>query len=291
MRAAAIAASRSTLADVFALAKPRVTTLVLMTTATGLYLAPGTRPFALVLTALGGVALVVAGANALNMYLERDVDARMTRTKNRPLPAGRLEPRVALVVGVTWSAIAVPLITWLVNPLTGFLAALALVLYVCAYTPLKRRSTSALLVGAIPGAMPPLLGWTAVTGSLDGPGLALFLTLYVWQLPHFIAISMFRAEDYARAGLKVVPVEHGVSGAKQRIALYSLLMLAVSLQVVRTGVGGGFYLAAAFALGGGLVTLAIYGMQRHADERWARWYFLYTLVYLPALYISLLVSK
>src|SRR5262245_5371775 len=190
-----------------------------MTTATGLYLAPGARPLQLVLAALGGVALIVAGANALNMYLERDVDALMARTKNRPLPSGRMEPSVALWFGIGCSAVAVPAITWLVNPLTGFLAALSLVLYVCAYTPLKRRSTAALLVGAVPGAMPPLLGWTAVTGSLDAPGLALFLTLYVWQLPHFIAISMFRAEDYARAGLKVVPVEPGVGGAKQRIAL------------------------------------------------------------------------
>jgi protoheme IX farnesyltransferase len=114
--------------------------------------------------------------------------------------------------------------------------------------------------------------------------------LFVWQLPHFIAISLFRADEYARAGLKVVPIERGVEGAKLRIAIYSLLMLMVSLQVVRTGIGGAFYLAAALALGGGLVTMAVYGLGRGGDARWARWYFFYTLIYLPALFIALVVS-
>jgi heme o synthase len=225
------------------------------------------------------------------MYLERDVDALMTRTRNRPLPAGRLEPQVALWFGVSTSVVAVPLLTMRVNPLTGFLAALSLVLYVLAYTPLKRRSTAALVVGAIPGAMPPLLGWTAATGELSAPGLALFLILFVWQLPHFIAISIFRVDEYTRAGLKVVPAVRGLAAAKQQIALYSLLMVAVSLQVVRAGIGGAFYLAAALALGGGLVTLAAYGLSRAGDAKWARWYFLYTLVYLPSLLGALALSQ
>jgi protoheme IX farnesyltransferase len=224
------------------------------------------------------------------MYLERDVDGLMARTRGRPLPAGRMHPTVALIFGVAASAIAVPFITFAVNPLTGALAALSLVLYVLVYTPMKRRSTAALLVGAIPGAMPPLMGWTAATGALDAGGIALFLILFVWQLPHFIAISLFRADEYRAAGLKIVPVERGVDGAKERIALYSLLMMAVSLQVVRIGIGGVFYLAVALAFGGGLVTLALYGLGKDARERWARWYFLYTLVYLPALFIALVVS-
>jgi protoheme IX farnesyltransferase len=197
---------------------------------------------------------------------------------------------VALFCGLLWSALAIPLLTFAVNPLTGFLAGLSLVLYVLVYTPMKRRSTAALLVGAVPGAIPPLMGWTAATGSLGSGGVALFLILFVWQLPHFIAISLFRAEEYKAAGLKVVPIERGVQGAKERIAFYSLLMLAVSLQVVRAGIGGAFYLAAALALGGGLVTLALYGLSREARDKWARWYFLYTLVYLPALFIALVVS-
>jgi protoheme IX farnesyltransferase len=264
--------------------------MVLITTLGGLWLPSGRLPLPLVLLTLVGVALVVAGANALNMYIERDVDGLMERTRNRPLPAGRMVPEVALAFGIFTSAASVPLLTFGVNPLTGFLAALSLVLYVLVYTPLKRYSTVALLVGAVPGAMPPLIGWTAATGRLDAGGLALFLVLFVWQLPHFIAISIFRADEYSRAGIKIVPVESGLEGAKWRIAFYSLGMMSVSLEVVRTGIGGAFYLAAALALGGGLVTLAIYGLQREAGARWARWYFRYTIVYLPALFAALVVS-
>jgi protoheme IX farnesyltransferase len=264
--------------------------MVLVTTTAGLLLAPTTVAPSLMLAALAGVALVVAGANALNMYLERDVDALMTRTRNRPLPAGRLQPEVALYFGVACAVVAVPLLAVAVNPLTAFLAALSLVLYVLAYTPLKRKSTAALIVGAVPGAMPPLLGWTAATGSLDAPGIALFLILFVWQLPHFLAISIFRVDEYTRAGLKVVPAVRGLPAARLQIGVYSLLMLAVSLQVFRAGIGGPFYVAAALALGGGLVTLAAYGLGRNGDARWARWYFLYTLVYLPSLMAALALS-
>jgi protoheme IX farnesyltransferase len=286
----AVATARSPLADVIALGKPRITFMVLITTTTGLFLAPGALSASLIAVTLFGVALVVAGANALNMYLERDVDALMTRTRNRPLPAGRLRPEVALWFGIAAAVVAVPLLTIEVNALTGFLAALSLVVYVLAYTPLKRRSTAALLVGAVPGAMPPLLGWTAATGSLTRPGIALFLILFVWQLPHFLAISIFRIDEYRRAGLKVVPATAGLHAAKQQIALYSVMMLAVSLQVFRAGIGGGFYVASALALGGGLVTLAAYGLGRGGDQKWARWYFFYTLVYLPSLLTALVLS-
>jgi heme o synthase len=273
--------------DLIALGKPRITFMVLVTTLGGFWLAPTPHPGALAAVLALGMTLVVAGANALNMYLERDVDALMARTRNRPLPRGAFAPGVALAFGIATAAVAIPLLTFAVNPLTGFLGAVSLVLYVLVYTPMKRRSTAALLVGAIPGAMPPLMGWTGATGTLGAGGVALFLILFVWQLPHFIAISLFRADEYRAAGLKIVPVERGVSGAKQRIALYSALLLAVSLQVVRVGIGGPVYLAAALLLGGGMVTLAIYGLQRHVDARWARWYFFYTLVYLPGLFAAL----
>jgi protoheme IX farnesyltransferase len=281
----------SRLGDVVALAKPRITFMVLCTTACGMWLAPGPSGGAHAALALVGVALVVAGANALNMYLERDVDALMARTRNRPLPAGRLTPEVALTFGLTSGAAAVLLLTFAVNPLTGFLAATSLVLYVLAYTPLKRRTTAALLIGAVPGAMPPLLGWTAATGSLDAPGIALFLVLFVWQLPHFIAISLFRADDYARAGLKVVPVERGVLGAKLRIALYSAMQLLVSLYLARLGVAGTAYTVAATALGAAMLGLALAGLSPRAGDRWARVYFAATLVYLPALLGALALAR
>ncbi len=289
-QATARAGAFGVVADLIALGKPRITFMVLVTTLGGFWLAPGALNHATLWFTLAGMTLVVAGANALNMYLERDVDALMERTRNRPLPRGRLAPEVALGFGIATSAIAVPLLTFAVNPLTGFLGALSLVLYVLVYTPMKRRSTAALLVGAVPGAMPPLMGWTAATGHLSPPGIALFLILFIWQLPHFIAISLHRADEYKAAGLKIVPVERGIAGAKQRIALYSALMLAVSLQVVRVGIGGPLYLAAALALGGGLVTLALYGLQRDAGRRWARWYFFYTLVYLPGIFAALMVG-
>jgi protoheme IX farnesyltransferase len=289
--ASALPRPLATLAALVELGKPRITFMVLVTTAVGLWLAPGAHPVTLIVTTLLGTTLVVAGANALNMYLERDVDALMTRTRNRPLPSGRLPAEAALVFGVGTSATAIPLLTFGVNPLTGGLGALSLVIYVLAYTPLKRRSTAALLVGAVPGAMPPLMGYTALTDRLDAAGVALFLILFVWQLPHFIAISLFRADEYRAAGLKIVPVERGVDGAKLRIAFYSLLMMAVSLQIVRAGVGGAFYLAAALALGGGLVALGFYGLQRDPGKRWARWYFLYTLIYLPGLLVALVLSR
>jgi protoheme IX farnesyltransferase len=279
------------LAAVIELAKPRITFMVLITTAVGLWLAPGPHAPVLLLCTLLGTTLVVAGANALNMYLERDVDALMSRTRNRPLPSGRLPAEAALAFGVATSAVSLPLLSFGVNPLTGALGAISLIIYVLAYTPLKRKSTAALLVGAVPGAMPPLMGWTAVTGRLDAAGVALFLILFVWQLPHFIAISLFRADEYKAAGLKIIPVERGIEGAKLRIAFYSLLMMAVSLQVVRAGIGGAFYLGAALALGGGLVALGFYGLQRDPGRRWARWYFLYTLIYLPGLLVALVLSR
>ncbi len=176
-------------ADLVALAKPRITLMVVITTAGGLWLAHRSGAAALaasaVICALFGTALIVAGANALNMFLERDIDARMDRTKNRPLPAGRMAPKVALFFGVGASSLAVPVLAIGVNSLTAFLAVLANVIYVLAYTPLKQRSHHALLVGAIPGAIPPLLGWTAGTNSISAAGLVLFAVLFLWQVPHF----------------------------------------------------------------------------------------------------------
>ena len=280
------------LKDVVALAKPQITFMVLCTTLGGLWIAPGHLGVALVAATLAGVTLVVAGANALNMYLERDVDGLMTRTQNRPLPTGRMAPETALAFGLLWSALGVPLLTFAVNPLTGFLGALSIVLYVLAYTPLKRKTTAALLVGAIPGAMPPLLGWTAATGSLDKPGLALFLVMFLWQLPHFIAISLFRASEYKRAGLKVLPAECGVHGSKQRIVLYTLLLVAASLQIVRLGVGGRFYPSAAYFLGAIFLGMAGWGLRTREparDHRCAKRLFFYSLIYLPLLFVAMVI--
>ena len=195
--------------DLLLLAKPRLSGLVVLTTAGGVALAPGRIGVGRAVVSIVGTAAVVGAANALNCWLERDVDARMRRTRDRPLPAGRVEPFVAFALGIAIPIFALPVLALVASPLTALLAFLALVVYVAVYTPMKRRSTLALFVGAVPGAIPPLMGWTAVTGRLDAGGLALFALLFAWQLPHFLAISIYLAEDYARGGLQVFALVHG----------------------------------------------------------------------------------
>ena len=290
------AAARPAIAfgDLIALGKPRITMMVLITTAAGIWLAPSPLPLARAVVTLLGVALVVAAANALNMVLERDVDELMRRTRNRPLPAGRLTPEIAVAFAIFCAVMALPLVRFGANPLTAALSLLSLLLYVGVYTPLKRRSTWALVVGAVPGAIPPLLGWTASTGHLEAPGLALFGVLFVWQIPHFIAISMFRADEYARAGLKVVAVVRGIDGARWRIAAWSVVQFAASLAVVKAGLGGRFYEGAAFALGAVLLALCGFGLRPMSCEqtnRWARWFFLYSIVYLPVLFAAMVLGR
>ena len=277
--------------DVVALGKPRLATLVLCTTAGGLRLAPGHRDGLSAAVLLVGTALVVGSANALNNFLERDVDALMRRTRDRPLPAGRLDPWVALVVGLGIPSLALPALALFTNGLTATLAALALFTYVVLYTPLKRKTPLALFVGAVPGAIPPLMGWTAVTGRLDAGGLALFALLFCWQLPHFLAVSMYLKEDYARGGFRVFAVVRGDGATRSWAAATSLLLVPVSLTLLPLGLAGPFYGGVAALAGVGLAGYALTGMwQRGAAHRWARNFFLLTLAYLTLLFAALLVS-
>jgi protoheme IX farnesyltransferase len=273
--------------DVVALAKPRITALVIVTTAGGLWLAPVRASAATVTWALLGTVLIVAGANALNMYIEREIDGRMARTRSRPLPSGRLSPRVALWFGVVTSAVAVPVLALGVNATTALLAVLANLSYVLAYTPLKQRSHHALLVGAVPGAMPPLLGWTAATGRIDVAGMVLFGVLFLWQVPHFLAISIFRRTDYARAGLKVMPNTSGMKATKHGIVRYTFALVAVSLLLVPLGVERPSYLWAAGALGAVFFGWGCWGLGRTAEDRWARWLFGVSIIYLVLLFGAL----
>ena len=276
--------------DVLALAKPRLTLLVLCTTAGGLGLAPGRREGIAAAALLAGTALVVGAANALNNFLERDVDARMRRTRERPLPAGRLEPWVALAVGLGLPLVALPILAWFTNGLTAALATLALFTYVAVYTPMKQHSSAALFVGAVPGAIPPLMGWTAATGRLDAGGLALFAILFCWQLPHFLAISMYLEEDYARGGLRVFALVHGDRATKAWSAATSLALVPISLTLVALGLAGPLYAVTATLLGSGLSAYALVGVWRQGENRWARNFFLLTLMYLTLLFAALLVS-
>ncbi len=295
-----IARAFAVMVDLIRLTKPRITVMVVVTGLGGMWLAARTDEVQTLewrsaLVAVLAIALVVSGANVLNMYIERDSDALMARTANRPLPAGRLPAAAALWFGILLSAVSLPTLWVLVNPLTAALAALALVLYVFAYTPLKRVTSRALLVGAIPGAMPPLLGWTAATGSVDWPGIALFGVLFFWQLPHFVAIATFRSEEYARAGIIVLPAERGDRTARVHAVIYLLLLIAVSLVLVPLGVCGTVYCVTAVILGAGFLFVGVRGLaklnaSREEVDRWARQLFVVSLVYLPLLIGAIMVG-
>jgi protoheme IX farnesyltransferase len=237
-----------------------------------------------------GTVLVVSGANTLNMYIERDTDKLMARTKNRPLPSGRMAPEVALWFGMALSAISIPLLTFCVNLSTGLLAALALCSYVLLYTPLKRRTTLSLLIGAVPGAIPPLLGWTTVTGKIQWPGVLLFGVLFLWQVPHFLAIAIFRREDYRRAGLKILPVERGDRVTRHHIVGYLAALVLVTLLLVPVGVGGPLYFGVALTLGAAFFGFGAWGLRPTAGMRWARGLFITSIVYLVLLLVALMVS-
>ena len=276
--------------DLIALTKPRVTLLVLITTAGGMYLAPSSPTWGLILATMLATATVVGSANALNCWMERDLDALMKRTAKRPLPDGRMSADIALVFGVVLGLISVPALTFLVNPLTGLVGAAALVSYVAIYTPMKTRSPSALLVGAVPGALPPLMGWTAVTGQIDAPAVVLFGILFLWQLPHFIAISMFRKRDYSQAGMKVLPAVRGDRVAKIHAVLWAAALLPVSLLLVPMGVAGYLYLVVAGVLGAVFFGMSVMGLKKSAGPKWARKLFLFSLLYLTLVFAALMVD-
>lgn len=276
--------------ELIALTKPRVTWLVMATTACGMAVAPAVTSYSTKAAAMLATLLVVASANSLNCWLERDLDRLMTRTRNRPLPAGRLSPRIALVFGLLLGAISVPLMTFMVNPLTGLLAAVALVSYVWIYTPMKQHSPAALLVGAVPGAMPPLMGWTAMTGTLEVPGVLLFAVLFLWQLPHFIAISVFRQNEYSAAGLKVLPAVRGEKTARIHAIAYAAALLPVTLLLVPAGVGGRLYFLVALVLGAVFFVSALRSVSRDGSDRWARRLFITSLFYLPLLMAALVID-
>ncbi len=279
------------IADLFALTKPRLSTLVLITAGGGVWLADRNVSAATALAAVLGTTMVVGGANTLNCYLERELDRRMLRTRGRPLPSGRVRPNTALAFGVALSLISVPLLTLATTPLAGLLAAVALVLYVMVYTPMKRTTSLSTLVGAVPGALPPLIGWTAVTGRLDMGGLLLFLLLFLWQIPHSLAIGIYRASDYEKAGMVVFPNEFGLAATRRQALLYTVPLVATPLFLAHAGVAGIVTMTVGAVLGLWFLWLAFDGFRRQLGPRWARRFFLASLVYLTALFGALSVDQ
>lgn len=276
--------------DLWELTKPKITRMNVLMALGGYALAGGAFDAPLVITALLGTALAVASANVLNQYLERNIDGRMARTAGRPLPNQRMSPRLALWFGVGLGVLATAMLLVLVNPITAALGLFALLSYVLVYTPLKQRTPLSLLIGAVPGAIPPLMGWTAATGVIDPGGLALFGILLVWQLPHFIAIALYRKDDYARAGFKTVPVVRGDRVAKAQAVAWSLALVPITLALIPLGVASWFYGVVALGLGLWFVGWALRGLRADAGVRWARGFFLFSVAYLPALILTLAVD-
>lgn len=279
----------SMLKDILSLAKPRLSSLVLATTGVGIWLAPGSLSLGRIFLTLAGTSLVVASANAFNCYWERQTDRLMKRTRQRALPAGRLEPKVAIYFGALLLGIAIPTLIVAANLLTAILGLIGLVLYVFAYTPLKFKSTLALQVGAIPGAIPPLMGWTAVTGRMDSGGLMLFAILFCWQFTHFLAISLYLREDYARAGIQAYSVVHGEHRTKIMIAMSMVLLIPTTLILVPMGLASTNYGFAASLLGFLLLGFSLLGFVAPKTGRWARSMFLATVAYLPLLFMALII--
>jgi len=284
------AGSRAQLAALLELTKPRVTALVMVTMVSGALVAPSPiQPFRLAL-ALFATSCVVGAANAFNMWMERDSDALMSRTRRRPLPTGRVAPELALAFGSLLAVVGLTLLATSVSSMAASLGWFALSSYVLAYTPLKRVTTWALHVGAVPGAMPPLIGWASVTGSLSREAFALFAILFVWQIPHFLAIATFRAPEYARAGLKVLPNVEGLAASERSVLRYSVLLLFVSVAPAVLGIAPIGYGVVALVSSLAFLGFAVHGRRTLAPERWARRLFLASLPYLVVVFGAFVAS-
>ena len=275
----------------FALTKPRVVSLIVFTAVIGMLLAaPGMVALQPLLAATIGIALVAGAAAATNHVLERKPDALMARTRARPLPAGRIDPTEAALFALAIGATGLTLLYVLVNPLTMWLTLATFVGYGIVYTLiLKPRTPQNIVLGGAAGAMPPVLGWTAVTGEVSADALLLFLIIFVWTPPHFWSLALFRRNDYARAGIPMLPVTHGEHYTRRHVLLYTVALLAVSLLPFWTAMSGLLYLAAALALGGIFLTYSA-RLYRSYSDRLAYATFRYSIVYLALLFAALLAD-
>ncbi len=289
---AADGAAPSVLADFYELTKPRMNFLVVITTMVGFYMAARVGiDWLLLLHTLLGTALTAAGASVLNQYVERDVDKLMPRTMNRPVPAGRVTPLAALAYGVGLGAAGVVYLALAVNPLTALLGALTLGTYVLLYTPMKRWTTLNTVIGAVPGAIPPMMGFTAAQGALSPEALALFGILFFWQMPHFLAIAILYRDDYARGGFKMLPVvDADLSVTSRQILLYAVALIPASLIPVQFGMAGAAYFTAAALLGFAFLSFCV-SCATTRTRTDARKLFFASIVYLPLLLAAMMLDK
>jgi protoheme IX farnesyltransferase len=278
--------------DLVALTKPRVVVMVLVTTVVGFYLGSGAyADYRLLCWSLFGTGLAAAGSLTLNQYLERDFDARMERTRHRPLPSGRLQPIEALAFGAFLTASGLLLLTLTVNALSGLVTALTVVSYLMCYTPMKRTSPLCSLVGAVPGALPPVTGWVAASGHFGAGAFALFAILFLWQLPHSLAIAKLYAEDYARAGFRLLPiVDREGRSTERQIVGHSMGLLLVGLLPTLLGLAGPVYFVSALVLGCGFLFFGVW-VAAVPSQASARRLLFASLVHLPALLAVMAADK
>jgi protoheme IX farnesyltransferase len=288
--AVALPAARQLLADYVELTKPRVQSLLLLTTVTTMLVAGSPSVELVLLTCLGGY-LSAGGAGAVNHALDRDIDARMARTAGRPVASGRVSPGAALVFGCTLSALSFVLLSQAVNPLAAVLALSGFVGYTLVYTVwLKRRTPQNIVIGGAAGAVPPLVGWAAVTGGLDGTAVYLFAIVFFWTPPHFWALSLLMKDEYAKVGVPMLPVVRGERETRRQILLYTLLLYAVTQLPFCAGGFGAVYLACSLVLGGGFIAGAV-ALWRRADRRAALRLYLFSLGYLALLFAAMVADK
>jgi protoheme IX farnesyltransferase len=288
-RALPLAGARGALADYVTLTKPRVQLLLLLTTITTMYVAGDPSVELVALTVLGG-SLSAGGAAAVNHFWDRDIDAAMKRTADRPVPSGRVAPRSALVFGLVLQALSFALLALAVNVLAACLALAGFVWYAGVYTIwLKRRTPQNIVIGGAAGAVPPLVGWAAVTGSVSGTAVILFFIVFFWTPPHFWALSLLMKEEYSRVGVPMLPVVRGEAETRRQILLYSVLLYAVTQLPFCAGGFGAIYLVASLLLGLGFIAGAV-RLYRRAERRSALHLYLYSLAYLALLFCAMVAD-
>ena len=281
--------ARSLLADYVELTKPKVQSLLLLTTIATMYVAGDPSPLLVALTCLGGY-LSAGGAGAVNHWFDRDIDARMTRTATRPIPAGRVRPIAALLFGCVLAALSFAELSLTVNVLAASLSFAGFLGYVLVYTVwLKRRTPQNIVIGGAAGAIPPLVGWAAVTGSVSGTAVLLFFIVFFWTPPHFWALSLLMKDDYAKVGVPMLPVVRGEAETRRQILLYTVLLYAVTQLPFCAGGFGAIYLVASMLLGFGFIAGAI-RLYRRADRRSALQLYLYSLAYLALLFCAMVID-
>jgi heme o synthase len=281
--------ARRVLADYVTLTKPRVQLLLLLTTVTTMFVAGDPSLTLIALTVIGG-SLSAGGAAAVNHYWDRDIDAQMARTATRPVPSGRVAPAAALAYGLALQALSFAVLALAVNLLSACLALAGFLGYVLVYTIwLKRRSPQNIVIGGAAGAVPPLVGWAAVTGHLDPVAPYLFAIVFFWTPPHFWALSLLMKDEYARVGVPMMPVVHGEAETRRQILLYTVLLLVLTLLPVAFGFFGAIYAVAAVALGAAFVVLSA-RLYRRADRASALRVYLYSLAHLALLFAAMVVD-